>query len=152
MGESLARTARRHLVVRTAWPFGPGGRNFVEAILRQVERGVESLSVVDDQRGCPTYAPDLAAAILGLLQREARGTVHAVNEGATTWYGFARAIVARAAPGVAVRPVSSAEYPRPARRPSNSVLDTGRLRKLLGRGLPPWEDALDRYMEARCVS
>jgi len=152
LGESLARTARRHLVVRTAWLFGPGGRNFVEAILRQVESGARALDVVADQRGCPTYAPDIAVAILGLLGLDATGTVHAVNAGSTTWHGFARAIAARTAPEVEVRPVPTEAFPRPARRPANSVLATDRLRRLLGRELPPWEDALDRYLEARCAS
>ncbi len=152
LGESLARTARRHLVVRTAWLFGPGGRNFVEAILRQVESGARTLDVVADQRGCPTYAPDLAGAILDLLARGATGTIHVVNAGSTTWHGFARAIVARTAPGVAVRPVPTEAFPRPARRPANSVLATDRLRRLLGRELPPWENALDRDLEARCAS
>lgn len=152
LGESLARTARRHLVVRTAWLFGPGGRNFVEAILGRIAGGATALDVVDDQRGCPTYAPDLAEAILDLLERNARGVVHGVNDGATTWFGFARAIAARAAPEVEIRPVPTSAVPRPARRPANSVLATERLRALLGRSLPPWEDALDRYLEARCAS
>jgi dTDP-4-dehydrorhamnose reductase len=124
----------------------------VEAILRQVESGAGTRDVVDDQRGCPTHAPDLAAGILDLLECEARGTVHVVNSGSTTWFGLARAIVERVAPGVVVRPVPSEAYPRPARRPANSVLSTARLQAILGRRLPPWEDALDRYLELRCAS
>ncbi len=152
LGEELARRAPEHLIVRTAWLFGHGGGNFVEAILRQLEGGARELRVVADQRGCPTYAPDLASAILDLVIGGARGTVHAVNEGATTWHGFASAIVELMKSPAAVRPVTTREFPRPARRPEFSVLDTTLLRSLIGRELPNWRDALERYLEARCAS
>ena len=152
LGEKLARRAPDHLIVRTAWLFGHGGRNFVEAILGQLEAGSRELRVVADQRGCPTYAPDLASAILDLVNVGARGTVHAVNDGATTWHGFASAIVELMENPAAVRPVTTREFPRPARRPEFSVLDTTLLRSLIGRGLPGWRDALERYLEVRCAS
>ncbi len=151
-GEEEARQTGRHLIVRTAWLFGPGGRNFVEAILGQIEAGRTRLQVVADQRGCPTYAPDLAAAILDLLEAGAEGVVHAANRGETTWHGFARAIVELAGAGVEVEPVATEAVPRPARRPRYSVLDTSRLRAILGRDLPGWWDALARYLEERCAS
>jgi len=147
-GERLACTAPDHLVVRTAWLFGRGGRSFVTAIRGQVEAGAELLRVVADQRGCPTFCDDLAAAILALLQRGARGTVHAVNAGATTWYGFAVEIVRRLGAAVEVLPVTTADVPRPAPRPANSVLDTSRLSALLGQPMPSWQDALGRYLES----
>lgn len=152
LGEELARKAPEHLIVRTAWLFGHGGRNFVEAILHQIEAGSRELRVVADQRGCPTYAPDLASAILDLVHTGARGTVHAVNEGATTWHGFASAIVELTESPATVRPVTTREFRRPARRPEFSVLDTTLLRSLIGRGLPGWRDALERYLEVRCAS
>ncbi len=151
-GEEAARLAPRHLIVRTAWLFGPGGRNFVEAILRQVEEGRRRLQVVADQHGCPTYAPDLARVLLDLLEAGAGGIVHATNHGHTTWYDFARAIVELAGVTAQVLPVDTAAVPRPAPRPRYSVLDTSRLRGILGRDLPPWRDALARYLEARCGS
>lgn len=151
-GEEAARRADRHLIVRTAWLFGPGGHNFVEAILRQVEAGRTRLLVVADQRGCPTYAPDLAAAILDLLEAGAEGVVHAANRGETTWHGFAQAIVELAGAEAEVVPVDTGAVPRPAPRPRYSVLDTSRLRTILGRDLPGWRDALARYLEARCGS
>jgi len=92
-GERRAALSAEHLIVRTAWLFGHGGNNFVEAILRQVEAGRTELAVVADQTGCPTLADDLAEAILDLVERGARGVVHAVNSGHTTWHGFASEIV-----------------------------------------------------------
>jgi len=147
-GERLARRAPEHLIVRTAWLFGRGGRSFVTAIRGQIVAGTSPLRVVADQRGCPTSSDDLAEAILGLLDVGARGTVHAVNSGATTWHGFAEEIVRQLGAAVEIRPVCTADVPRPAPRPANSVLDTSRLAALLGAPLPTWQDALRRYLEA----
>jgi dTDP-4-dehydrorhamnose reductase len=147
-GELEAARAARHLVARTAWLFGEGS-NFVEAIRRQLAAGRRELRVVDDQTGCPTYAADLADALLRLLSRGATGRLHVVNSGVTTWCGLAREIVARLDPAVAVLPITAAEMPRPARRPRRSVLDTARLEALLGAPLPPWQDALARYLRDR---
>lgn len=144
-GEVAAARARQHLIVRTAWLFGQGA-NFVEAIRKQVAEGKRELAVVADQLGSPTYAVDLTAAILGLLAGGARGIVHAVNGGATTWQGFAAEIVRQLGADVVIRPITTTELGRPAPRPANSVLDTTRLRELLGRQLPPWQNALGRYL------
>ena len=147
-GERAAAAVERRLVVRTAWLFGEGA-NFVGAIRRQLDAGVEELRVVADQVGCPTYAEDLAGAILGLLDAGALGTVHAVNAGSTTWFEFAREIVRRLGSGARVLPISTAEARRPAPRPMHSVLDTSRLREILGADLPSWQDALERYLAAK---
>lgn len=147
LGELAAARAGRHLIVRTAWLFGEGW-NFVEAIRRQIGGGSRELTVVDDQRGSPTYAVDLAAATVELLELGVRGIVHVVNDGVTSWHGFASEIVRHLGEGVVVRAIRSSELRRPAPRPANSVLDTSNLRSLLGRGLPPWEDALARYLAA----
>jgi dTDP-4-dehydrorhamnose reductase len=106
------------------------------------------MRVVDDQTGSPTYATDLAGALLDLLALGATGTIHAVNEGNVTWCGLARETVARLGAEVEVTPITSAEAGRPALRPGFSVLDTARLARLLGHGLPPWQDALARYLAA----
>ncbi|HPW56604.1 MAG: dTDP-4-dehydrorhamnose reductase [Thermoanaerobaculaceae bacterium] len=145
-GERVAILAAQHLVVRTAWLFGKGW-NFVEAIRIQLEEGRDPLAVVSDQIGSPTYAVDLAEALVELLEIGARGVVHAVNEGVTSWHGFAGEIVRLLGVHAEVRPISSSELNRPALRPANSVLDTARLRGLLGHGLPPWQDALGRYLQ-----
>jgi dTDP-4-dehydrorhamnose reductase len=152
LGEQAAAGARRHLIVRTAWLYGHGGRHFVEAIRGQVERGTNPLRVVGDQHGSPTFSVDLAAAILDLAERDAVGIVHAVNRGATTWHGFAEEIVQLLGVDVEVRAVTTDEFPRPAPRPAYSVLDTTRLEQLLGRRMPSWQDALARYLEAACES
>jgi dTDP-4-dehydrorhamnose reductase len=146
LGETSARTAVNHLVVRTAWLFGFGGVNFVEAIRGQIEAGKDVLRVVDDQRGCPTFGNDLATAILDLMDAGAQGVVHAVNSGTVTWHGFAAEIVRQLGAEVAVEAISTEQTARPARRPSNSVLATDRLQGILGRALPPWQDGLARYL------
>ena len=147
-GERLARTADRHLIVRTAWLYGRGGANFVEAIRRQVDGGASSLRVVADQVGSPTFCDDLAEALLELVDADAGGVVHAANSGSTSWHGFAVEIVRRLGAEVAVHAVTTADYPRPAKRPAYSVLDTSRLAAVIGHPLPPWQDALARYLGA----
>ena len=152
VGEELALRSPCNLVVRTAWLYGLGGSNFVEAIRRQVEAGTAELRVVADQHGCPTFCDDLAAALLELATGDAAGVVHAVNSGTTTWHGFAEEIVRQLGATTSVRAVTTAEFPRPAPRPAYSVLDTSRLTALLGQPLPPWQDGLRRYLERTCGS
>jgi len=124
----------------------------VEAIRGQVEAGGNPIRVVADQHGTPTFCDDLAAALLALVDQDARGVLHAVNSGATTWHGFACEIVRLLGAAVEVMPVPSAEFPRPAPRPAYSVLDTGRLTALLGRSLPMWQVGLSRYLGVACGS
>ena len=145
-GEEEARRAKKHLVVRTAWLYGHGSRNFVEAIRNQIDGGAGSLNVVADQQGCPTFCDDLADSLLDLIEAGAHGTVHAVNAGHTTWHGFAVEIANCLGANVDIRPVTTAEFPRPAKRPAYSVLDISRLDGILGRSMPPWDDALARYL------
>jgi dTDP-4-dehydrorhamnose reductase len=152
LGEELAATAKRHLIVRTAWLYGHGGQNFVETIRRQIDQGNRSLRVVADQVGSPTFCDDLADALIDLSAANAGGIVHAVNAGVTSWHGFAVEIARILGVDVEVEAVSTAEFPRPAPRPAYSVLDTGRLERLIGRPLPPWQNALARYLEAPCES
>jgi dTDP-4-dehydrorhamnose reductase len=144
-GERATELARRHLIVRTAWLFGDGA-NFVASIRRQLDAGAKTLRVVGDQRGCPTYAVDLAEALLRLLEGGAQGVVHAVNAGSATWFEFAREIVHQLGSGAEVVSISTAEAARQAPRPATSVLDTSHLRAILGSDLPPWQDALTRYL------
>ncbi len=146
-GERAAALARRHLIVRTAWLFGDGA-NFVRAIRRQLDAGTRTLEVVADQRGCPTYAEDLADAVIALLAAGAEGTVHAVNAGSASWFEFAAEIVRLLGVAADVVPITTAAAARPAARPPFSVLDTSRLRAITGADLPPWPQALARFLAA----
>ena len=134
-----------HVIVRTAWLFGPNGVNFVDKILARAEAG-EKLRVVDDQVGSPTYTSHLAPAIRQLLETDYRGTVHAVNTGAVSWYGFAEEILAAAGYEVGLEPITSAELTAPAPRPAYSVLNTDKLELLVGETLPPWQVGLEYYL------
>lgn len=145
--EAVARAGGRALVVRTAWLFGPGGNNFVEKVLRQGREG-QLLRVVSDQRGNPTYAGDLARAILHLVERGVEGLVHATNAGSATWHEFAREILRQAGTELEVEPITLASLSSPARRPADSRLDTRALEER-GFRMPPWPDALARYLRQR---
>jgi dTDP-4-dehydrorhamnose reductase len=132
------------LVVRTAWLYGHAGNNFVKTITR-LAREKPFLEVVGDQRGCPTNADDLALALKDLLTSDLRGICHVTNTGDCTWYEFAEAIVRFMDLSTPVRPITTAQAGRLAKRPAYSVLAHGRLgtvRKLL----PHWQDALARFM------
>jgi dTDP-4-dehydrorhamnose reductase len=130
--------------------FGAYGANFVKTMLRlAAERPV--LRVVADQRGCPTAAADIAAALMviaGHIERgEAKwGTYHFVGVGTASWHGFAQAIFDLAAPQLAARPqvdpITTDQYPTPARRPMNSVLDCRKINDAFGISSPPWRTAL----------
>ncbi len=145
--------ARGAYVVRTSWMFGPRGANFVTTMLRLLGERPE-VRVVDDQTGRPTYAPDLAAALVDLaLLRPAGGIYHFANDGQVTWYGLACAVrtaaIARGRKADAViSRVTAAEFGAPARRPAWSVLSTEKLEGALARPLRPWREALTAYFEA----
>lgn len=126
-----------HLIIRTAWVFSEYGNNFLKTMLRLAE-GRDSLSIVADQIGCPTYAQDIAKAIVKILagiqsKNQSWGLYHYCGEQSTTWFGFAEAIFAQAAAadlissGPALTPISTAEFPTPAKRPVFSALDSGKI-------------------------
>lgn len=142
----------KHFVVRTCGLYGvatkPGKRNFVETMLKLAgER--EELRVVNDQRCTPTSAADLADAIVGLIATEAYGLYHATNVGDATWYEFACEIFRQSGRTVRVVPVTSAEFPTPARRPKYSVFDCRKLEGILGCPMRPWREALGEYLCSR---
>ena len=153
-GESKARAEERLLeimpevcIVRTSWLFGHGGLCFPATILKLASTRPE-ISVVNDQRGCPTFTRDLASTLVKLCHLSARGIVHATNSGDCTWYEFAKEIVRMAGLRTDVKPITTAEFPRPARRPAYSVLSPTSLHAY-GVRMPEWRDALRRYLEAR---
>jgi len=137
----------RHLIVRSQWLFGAGGKNFVATILHLAAQQ-QRLRVVNDQVGRPSHAADLARAVWRLLERGARGTVHVANEGSCTWFDLATAAVAAAGLEAVVEPCRTADVPRPARRPAYSVLDCSRFLALAGERLPPWQAAVRSYVAA----
>jgi dTDP-4-dehydrorhamnose reductase len=151
LGERAAARTAKHLIVRTSWLFGANGPNFVEAIRNQIRKGTNPLRVVSDQRGRPTYTPHLAAAIvrLALLAHSsdaARGIAHYADEGECTWFDFAKAIVEESGAQTDVIPVTTDEFPRPARRPAYSVLSTERYERLTGVAPASWRDGLREYL------
>ncbi|HVE73255.1 MAG TPA: dTDP-4-dehydrorhamnose reductase [Thermoanaerobaculia bacterium] len=147
LGEIAATHAEKHCIVRTSWLFGVHGPNFVEAIRNQVRKGTTPLRVVSDQRGRPTYTPHLARAIVRLAMQEAQGVVHYADADECSWFDFACAIAKGS--GTEVVPVSTSEFPRPAKRPAYSVLSTERYERLTGVTPEPWREGLEEYLSKR---
>jgi dTDP-4-dehydrorhamnose reductase len=137
-------------IVRTSWLFGVGGKSFPDTILR-LAASRSALDVVDDQRGSPTYTVDLAQAIVQLCRAGASGIVHVTNREDCTWFEFARFILREAGLKTETRPVSTAQFPRPAPRPGYSVLSAKSLEKF-EIAMPPWQDAGRRYLRERGLS
>lgn len=144
---AVASAAERFFIVRTAWVFGVNGKNFVRTML-ELGRTHDSLRVVNDQIGTPTYTPDLARLLADMIESEKYGYYHATNEGGfISWYDFAVEIFRQAGCSVKVIPVSTAEYGlSKAKRPFNSRLDKGKLTQCGFMPLPDWKDALSRYL------
>lgn len=133
------------LVVRTAWLYGHAGNNFVKTIMKLASEK-PFLEVVGDQRGCPTNADDLALALKDLCGSDLRGICHMTNSGDCTWHEFAEAIVSLMGLSTPVRPITTEQMGRPARRPPYSVLAQGRLGTVRAL-LPHWEESLSRFMK-----
>jgi dTDP-4-dehydrorhamnose reductase len=143
---AVAASGCRHFIFRTSWVYGPGGRNFVNAILAAAKTKPE-LRVVNDQRGAPTSSLAIAAAVATILadpslRKKPGGIYHMTAAGETTWYEFAKEILALNGLRTPVVPVSSAEYGAPVRRPRNSLLDNTKLHQAFGVALPDWRQGL----------
>ena len=165
-GEEAIRSAGiPHLILRTAWVYGLHGQNFLKTMLRLMSER-ESLGVVNDQVGAPTWSRMIAEATALMIARslqegrvtlgERSGTYHLTCAGTTTWFGFAERIRALGIQGgllpasaATLRAISTEEYPTPARRPAYSVLDNQRLREAFGLCLPSWEEALALCLETK---
>jgi dTDP-4-dehydrorhamnose reductase len=148
--QAVAKAAPdRFTVVRSSWLFGVGGPCFPKTILRLAsERPV--LRVVDDQVGCPTYTGHLAGALLELAERRLPGIVHLAGGGSCSWFEFAAATVNAAGSPCTVEPCTTAEFPRPAPRPANSVLRSERGAD--APELPPWREGLEEFMATGVVT
>jgi dTDP-4-dehydrorhamnose reductase len=156
--QAVLAACSRAIVLRTSWVYSPTGRNFVRTMLAAGQRNSE-LRVVADQMGCPTSAPDLACAILGIAavladgwQGRYAGVYHAAGTGETTWHGLAIATFAVAARygmmAPTVTPIVTQDWPTRAKRPPDTRLDCGRFAAVFGLRLPPWQDGLARTVDA----
>ena len=149
--QAVRRILPAHVILRSAWVYAPEGRNFVRTMLR-LARDSDEIRVVDDQRGCPTAASEIARAIVAISGRllagsGAFGTFHFCGTGSTSWHGFAQAIFEFSqGPRPNLVPIPTSAYPTPARRPANSVLDGAEIRRLYGVAGRPWRESL-----ARCL-
>lgn len=141
---ATAGASPNHLIVRSSWLFGLGGRNFVETMLT-LGREREELLVVDDQVGSPTFTGHLSEALVALADGDERGVLHVAGSGSCSWFEFTGAIFERARIEADVRPCTTDEFPRPARRPANSVLASERGAP----ALPAWQEGLDAYLGVR---
>ena len=133
------------LIIRTAWLFGRNGRNFVDTIIRMANKK-DSLEVVDDQRGAPTWTKHLSMAVENLIEVKAKGIVHVTSSGEVTWYEFAKRILQKVGRNIPVEPITTSKLNRPAPRPAYSVLSNSRYEALTGQKMPSWEEALDGYL------
>lgn len=148
---AVSSRLEKYFIVRIAWVFGLNGKNFIKTMLKLGETH-DTLRVVNDQIGTPTYTLDLSRLLVDMIETDKYGYYHATNEGGyISWYDFACAIFKTAGMNVTVQPVTTAEYGESkAKRPFNSRLDKSKLTDNGFQPLPTWQDALERYMENGC--
>ena len=137
-----------YFIVRSSWIYGAGGRNFVDTVLRLAEER-DRIEMVEDQVGCPTYALDLAAALVVVLESRAYGLYHITNDTEATWYLLAQQVLRTIGSDVLLIPVKTEQVPRPARRPLYSALGNYRLHHILDYRMRPWRGAVRSYLEER---
>ena len=148
-GEQTVRELlARHIIVRTSWLYGSDGHNFVDTVLRRARAG-EPLSVVDDQRGSPTWTRDLAAALTRLAESGQYGTYHVTGSGDCTWWELARFIVEQVGASTPVERTTTAALARPAPRPAYSVLSNHFAELVTGHRMPHWQASVNQYLESR---
>ncbi len=135
----------KYFIVRIAWVFGINGKNFVKTMLKLAENH-DTIRVVNDQFGSPTYTYDLARLLVDMVLTDKYGVYHATNQGICSWYDFACAIFKEAGVSVNVVPVTTAEYGAKAKRPANSRMNQDKLTQMGFEKLPSWQDALKRYV------
>lgn len=138
--EAIRKYCSKYYIARTSWLYGHHGRNFVETMISLKDK--EVLKVVDDQHGCPTWTVELSNGIVKLLAGTDYGTYHVCGSGETTWYGFAKEIFTQLGLNVNLQPCTTAEFPRPAKRPAYSVMDNKKLCR-------DWKIALKDYLALR---
>ena len=147
--QEVLKYAEQAIIIRTAWLYSPYGNNFVKTMRRLGEER-ESLNVVADQIGTPTYAADLAQAIVRILPQmsaENKGVYHFANEGVCSWYDFARKIMELSGLGCKVNPIPSEAYPTKAKRPFYSVLDKSKIKETFNIEIEHWEEGLKKCLK-----
>jgi dTDP-4-dehydrorhamnose reductase len=145
----VQRNCEKSFIFRIAWLYGIGGNNFVKTIRNVARKNAASgapLNVVSDQRGTPTWTVDVCRQTLALLPTHHYGLYHSTSEGECSWFDFAKAIVRAAAIPCTVLPCTTAEFPRPAPRPMNSILENERLKRLDLNLMPPWETSFGAFL------
>lgn len=139
---------KEHFIIRTSWLYSEYGNNFMKTMLRL---GVDNtnLNVVDDQKGSPTYAIDLATFILKIIETHSNkfGVYHYCNQGETSWYEFAKEIFNLGDIHIDLKPISTLEYPTPAKRPKYSVLDTTKVQNTFSITIPKWNESLEKALK-----
>jgi dTDP-4-dehydrorhamnose reductase len=149
--QAVAAHSTRHFIIRLSWVFGIAGINFPKKVLEWAQNR-SAIKVVADQVSCPSYTADLTGPILDLLRLGAFGTYHLTNHGYCSRYDWARFIIERARPEVAVEPAGSDEFESAARRPAFSALDPAPLEDVLGRLPPDWQNATERFLKEMGVT
>lgn len=145
---TIAKYLDRHIIIRTSWLYSEHGQNFLKTMLRLgSERN--SLGVVADQIGTPTYAGDLAKVIVAIISSKKVdfGTYHYSNEGVASWYDFAKAIFDISNTKVSISPIKTEAYPTPAKRPNFSVLDKNKIKNAMELDIPYWRDSLEKCIK-----
>lgn len=146
-GEILLQSlADRYFIVRTSWVYGKYGNNFVKTMLKLASER-DSVTVVADQIGSPTYTYDLAQFLIELVQTEKYGVYHASNTGSCSWYEFAKAIFEESGISIRTEPCTTEQFPRPAPRPAYSVMDHSAIRQNGFKDLRPWREALRAFLK-----
>ena len=153
--KEIKETFKKYFILRTAWLYGIGGKNFVSTMLKLFKEK-EEIKVVSDQWGSPTYTVDLAEVILKIIDHDAAkfGIYHFTNEGVTNWYEFAREIYRKSKKlgiidsnkEVKIRSIETKEYPTPAQRPKWSALSNEKIKRELNLDIRNWEDALTDFL------
>lgn len=143
---NIIKSSCKYIIARTSWLFGKNSRNFVKTIFDKAKNENE-LRVVCDQYGRPTYAEDLADILIALYQEDVSGIFHCSNNGVASWYQFACEIIKLSGFDCQIKPVTSAEYPTPAKRPAYSVLDIAGTESIIDFKLRHWQDALKEYID-----
>ncbi len=146
--KEIISVLKEYFIIRTSWLYSEYGNNFMKTMLRLGNEN-SNLNVVEDQKGSPTYARDLAVLILKIIDNQSNkfGIYHYSNQGKTSWYGFAKEIFRLSNIHIDLKPISTKDYPTPAIRPRFSVLDTTKIQKTFSNTIPKWNESLEKAIK-----